>query len=359
MKIKSIKLEGFRCHSLITIDFGDNTNIIFGPNASGKTSIIEAVYIFGLLKSPRGIADRELINNVNDHFYIEASFVSSTLNKYNVSVGFNGEQKIVRKNKSIVKRMSDHIGIIDCVWFSANDLFLLSGSPQNRRTNFDRILCQISKVYFSALSNYKKFLKERNALLKRLIFENRKENIILLETINERLIFEGKRIINIRQKVIEKINEILLKKHSEIGYKNEALKIEYVPSVTEDMIEEKIISNVDEDIKHGNTSFGPHKDDYIFIINNKNIVYQGSQGQQRNAVLSLKLAEVELIYNVKKEYPILLLDDVFNELDLERQNRLLKGIEENVQTIITTTSISGLDKEIIRNSNLIELKGED
>ena len=154
------------------------------------------------------------------------------------------------------------------------------------------------------------------------------------------------------------MNQFLIDKQHEIGNVNEDLKIEYIENVKEEDFLIKLKDSFLDDLKHGNTSFGPHKDDYIFIINNKNIVYQGSQGQQRNAILSLKLSEVDLIYEVKKEYPILLLDDVFSELDRERQNKLLNSINKEIQTIITTTSLSEIDNKLVEDSMVIEVKGD-
>lgn len=359
MRIKTISLKNFRCYSEKKLDFHGQSTVFIGQNAVGKTSLAEAIYVLGMVKSPRITDDKAMIKEGNNSFFIEGEFESSTLNKYKICFGYNGEKRLIKKNGVSIKKLSDYIGIIDVVWFSANDLNLLSGSPQNRRANFDRIICQISKVYFTALSNYKNFLKERNALLKRLIFENRTTNNVLLEVINQRLVLEGKKIISIRRKIVSKINEILKEEKQKIGNENEDFKIDYLPCVSENEFESKLNDNFEEDLKRGNTCFGPHKDDYIFIINNKNIVYQGSQGQQRNAILTLKMAELNLLYEIKKEYPILILDDVFSELDKERQNKLLLGINKEVQTIITTTSISEIDEEVIKESNIIAMKGDN
>ena len=179
-----------------------------------------------------------------------------------------------------------------------------------------------------------------------------------METIDQKLINEAKKIINIRIKIVKKINEILKNIHFEISGTKELIQVEYVPNIEENVFEEELKKHIQDDIKHGNTSVGPHKDDYIFIINNKNIAIQGSQGQQRNAILSLKLSEVQLIYEVKNEYPILLLDDVFSELDKTRQNKLLKNINNEVQTFITTTSITDIEQEVIEHAELIHMKGD-
>ena len=358
MKINSLKLTNFRVYSAYSIMFSPSKTVLIGPNAVGKTSIIEAIYALGLAKSPRVSDDKEMIKNGKSAFFVEGEFCSSTNNKYRVSIGLDETKKVIKKNQTVIKKMSDHIGLIDCVWFSSLDLNLLFGSPQFRRRNFDRIMCQISKVYFGALSNYKKFLKERNALLKRLIFEKNKQLNVLLDAIDQQLVIEGEKVISIRKKTIAKINQLITKNKEKIGNDKEDFKIQYIENVNEKSFESALKNSLSEDIKRGNTSVGPHKDDYIFIINNKNIVFQGSQGQQRNAIISLKLAESDLIYEVKKEYPILLLDDVFSELDKERQNKLIMGLDKDIQTIITTTSLSDIDDDVVNNSMIIEMKGD-
>lgn len=358
MKINTISLQKFRCYSSFSHTFSKDLIIIYGPNAVGKTSLIEAIYLLSLTKSPRTLIEKEMVKEGENAFFIKGEFLSSVNNKYNISFGFDGEKKLIKKNSASVKKSSDYVGTIDAVWFSAKDLNLITGTPKERRSNFDRIICQISKVYFTALSNYKKLLKERNALLKWLIFENKTSNVVLLETVDQKLTNEAKKIIALRNKTINKINEILIKTHKEISGSDEVIQIEYVPNVSENDIVKELKLNLQEDLKHGNTSVGPHKDDYIFIINNKNIVSKGSQGQQRNAILSLKLSEVKLIYEVKKEYPILLLDDVFSELDKVRQNKLLENINNEVQTFITTTTISEIEEKTIKRAELIHMKGD-
>lgn len=359
MKINSIKLINFRSHKMSDFCFLNGLNVLKGANATGKTTVVEAVYLLGIGRSPRSADEKNLIKEDQNSFFVEGAFESSTNNKYVVSYGFDGSKKVIKKNKMLVKKISSYIGTIDVIWFSAFDLNLLSGIPQNRRSNFDRIMCQISKVYYTALSNYKKILKERNALLKRLIFENKKTDQLLLETIDQSICKEARILINIRRKTITKFNELLAKKTNEVEGISEILNIKYTPNVSEENIEDALKQSLNDDLKRGTTGVGPHKDDYIFIINNKNIAAYGSQGQQRNAIINLKLAEVELIYEVKNEYPILILDDVFSELDKKRQNTMLKSVNEEVQTIITTTSIDDIDECILKKSNIIAMKGDN
>ena len=359
MKIERLVVKNFRCYNEFEMHLSDEINIIIGKNAAGKTSLAEAIYALSFMKSPRVPDEKAMIKHGNEAFFIKGDFCGNLFSKYKITYGFDGNKKVIKKNQSLVKKMSDYIGTIDVVWFSANDLFLFVGNPQNRRSNFDRIMCQISKVYCSALSNYKKFLKERNALLKRLILENNNQLKVLLESLDESIIIEGKKIINIRTKTIHKINELLMKYCYAEDARKELLQIKYCNNVNFEDYEKVLNESYIEDFRRGSTTFGPHKDDYIFIINNKNIVEVGSQGQQRNAILNLKLAEVELINEVKKETPILILDDVFSELDDKRKNSILKQIPNEVQIIITATSLVEIDKDIVEKANIISLKGDN
>lgn len=358
MRINSLKLKNFRCYSSKEMAFSTQRTVLVGANAIGKTSIIESIYLLSIGKSPRTSIDSDLIKNGENAFFVAGNFETKT-SRFNVSISFEGNHKCIKKERNLIKRLSDYLGTVDVVWFSSDDLKLISGTPMERRISFDRIICQISKVYYDALSNYKKVLKERNALLKRLIFENNSKNRILLDVLSEKLIKEGKTIISIRSKIAKKISSLIAEKHCLIGSKEEIIELKYLPSIDINNYETRIKDSFNEDIERGNTSFGPHKDDYIFIINNKNIASQGSQGQQRNAILALKLAEVNLIYEVKKEYPILLLDDVFSELDKQRQNNLMNGLDKDVQTIITTTTISDIDKDILQSSNVVKMERRD
>ena len=219
---------------------------------------------------------------------------------------------------------------------------------------FDLVFCQISKDYLFMTNYYKKLLKDRNTLLKRLTFENRNDLQNLLEVITEQLIDYGNKIIEFRKNNIRKISEFASCNHYKISKNLETFELQYIPSFN--MLTKQIYDfSYAEDLKKGYTTIGPHRDDYSFIVNNKNVAIFGSQGQQRNAVLSVKLGMADFIFEIKKEAPTLLLDDVFSELDKERQNSLINSLNPNFQTIITTASISDLDKRILDNALIVEL----
>ncbi len=355
MVIDSIKLTNFRCFESFFVSFSNKTNIIYGSNASGKTSVLEAIYCLSLIKSYRCIEQNELINEKNEFFYVEGSISKESI-KEKISLFGNSHGRKIKLNNYEFKKLSDFIGYFNVVCFSALDFLLLKGSSKERRKLFDLVICQISKDYLVLSNNYKKVLKERNALLKRLIFENKSNLQMLLDVITKQLIELGIEIIKIRNEFIGKISKFAEIEHSKITNSKECLRIIYEPSVKIEEYEKQMVLSKEEDLKKGYTKYGPHRDDYIFIINNKNTAIYGSQGQQRNALLSTKLGMANLLSEAKKEAPVLLLDDVFSELDKDRQNAIVKCLNPNFQTIITAASIADLNEQIVSESKIINIE---
>lgn len=245
------------------------------------------------------------------------------------------------------------------VSFSNFDLIRLAGSSRDRRKIFEPIICQISNEYVSECNYYKKILNERNALLKRLIFEKKDTSLRLLEIVDQQLIERAKRIIQIRKKFVDDLNEKINNIHQKICNCSEDVYVKYLPSVEEEKMKTKLLENVENDIRKGTTSCGPHRDDFGFYVDGKNVATQGSQGQQRNMLITIKLAFVEMIKKQKEEEPILLLDDVFSELDKVRQNNLLEVVNNGIQTIISSATLSEIDENLLKNALIITLKKEE
>ena len=354
MTINKIKISNFRCFSDETFHFGPKYTIIFGNNAIGKSTILEAVHLISVCKSFRTNDYRELIRENQDYFYVEGFIEKDNIQDVFTFYADKNVKKAKINNFNLVK-LSDYVGSFNVVCFSSLDFLLIKGNPTDRRKMLDLVFCQISKDYLSVSNYYKKFLKDRNALLKRLILENSKQDRILLETVSEQLIFYGKQLIKYRRDFCKTLSSFAGPIHNKISENKEQFQLVYESCVDADY-EEKFSNAIEEDLRKGYTTIGPHRDDYIFIINNKNIMVFGSQGQQKNSVISLKLAMAELINEIKKEAPTLLLDDVFSELDKNRQNALVRNLNQNFQTIITTASISDIDKSIIDNSLIINLE---
>lgn len=357
MHLKTLKLNNFRCFLDVKVSFEQGVNVIYGLNAVGKTSLLEAVNYLVLTKSFKEYDDSVLFKEGTKSFSVNGS-VFAFDDEFKLKILRNQSGKVVFKNDCRFSKISDYVGEALVVSFSNDDLFNLNKGARERRKIFEPIFCQISKDYVIECNCYKKILNERNALLKRLTIENSESLKTLLETLDFQLVEKGKKIVEYRKTFIEKIRPLFVKKYSRIVKELEGVDIVYKPSCSVEELENKIKESKNIDIIKGTTNYGPHKDDYVFIINNKNIIDYGSQGQQRSVLICLKMAFVDYLFECKKDYPILLLDDVLSELDVERQNNLLKEIDKNVQAIISTATLSEINKEVLDKANIITLEKE-
>lgn len=354
MLIKELYLNNFRCYSYKKVEFDPSLTIIYGNNASGKTTILEAIHVLGLAKSYRASSDFDLIK-INELSYSVKGVILNQKRLDTVIVLNSNKVKKIKKNNDTYKSLADYVGYMNVVYYDPTDFSIFSGSPMLRRRFFDILFCQISKQYLTASSEYKRLLKERNILLKELSLKNDKATKNVLDVVTKQMIEHGKKMIVMREKITKKLEDFAFGMHKVLSSDKERLSLKYRPNVSINEYEYKLNNSLNEDLMRGTTLIGPHKDDYIFIINNKNIGDYGSQGQQKSAILSVKLASVELIYEVKKQYPIVLLDDVFSELDKFRQNQLIKMLNRKAQTIITTATISDVEPSVLSLARLIEL----
>ncbi|QAT41732.1 DNA replication/repair protein RecF [Aminipila luticellarii] len=341
MYITQVELQDFRNYESLNIEFHPNVNLILGKNAQGKTNLVEAIYLSSLGKSFRTSNDFEMIRFGKKFFRIK---IEAEKNNEDICVemAVSKESKAVKLNGHKIKKISELLESIYIVVFSPEDLKIVKEEPEKRRKFIDRELCQIRPVYFNNLSRYKKVLLQRNTMLK----ENTPK-VSLLEVWNQELCEYGSKIIMQRAEFVKKIDKISSEIHKNITNGKEKLRIQYESNVPfmKDLEEqkslflEKIHLNIEKDMLKRNTSVGPHRDDLKITINGIDIRKYGSQGQQRTAALSLKLAEIMLIKEETQEDCILLLDDVLSELDEERQNYLINSLS-NVQLFITSAEIS-------------------
>ncbi len=336
MIVKSLELKDYRNYDRLDLQFHRGTNILYGENAQGKTNILESVYLGGTTKSHRGSKDREVIR-----FGEEEAHVRILIEKNQITHRIDLHLK---KNKAKgvaidgipIKRQGELFGMLNLVFFSPEDLYIIKDGPGERRRFLDLELCQLDKVYLYHLANYNKALVQRNNLLKQIGF-----NRNLLDTLyiwDAKLTEHGRYIITARQEFILELNELTMPIHKKLTGGKEELLLKYEPNISFHEFDEKLRNSVDRDLALKMTNTGPHRDDMSFIVNEVDIRRYGSQGQQRTAALSCKLAEIELVKAVIKENPVLLLDDVLSELDRSRQNHLLNSIGE-IQTIITCTGL--------------------
>ena len=340
MVIEALDLQNYRNYELLSMKFSDKTNILYGDNAQGKTNILEAIYVAGTTKSHRASKDREIIAFDSDEAHIRMM-----VRKNNIPHRIDMHLKKT-KTKGVaidgipIRRAVDLLGIINIVFFSPEDLNIIKSGPAERRRFMDMELCQLDKIYVHNLVNYNKVLIQRNKLLKDIGFNPSLEDT--LDVWDEQLVSYGNELIKIRRNFVNNLNSIIYDIHGKLSGKREQLTLVYEPSVNEDDFMRRLIDSRDRDIRQKTTGDGPHRDDISFMLGDMDVRKYGSQGQQRTCALSLKLSEIELVKLVTGDNPVLLLDDVFSELDANRQNYLLDSID-NVQTIVTCT---GLDEFI-------------
>ena len=338
MIIKSIELRNFRNYENLDIHLDEGTNILYGDNAQGKTNILEAAYLSGTTKSHKGSRDKEMIRFGEKESHIR-TVVQKKEKEYQIDMHLRKSgSKGVAVNKIPIKKASELFGILNIVFFSPEDLNIIKNGPGERRRFLDSELCQLNKIYLSDLFQYNHILNQRNKLLKDIA---QKESLkSTLDIWDEQLVRYGASVIRSRREFVREMNEVIQRIHSSITGEKEQIELIYEPNVEEEQFLEILLKNREKDFKFKNTSSGPHRDDMCVKINHIDIRKYGSQGQQRTAALSLKLSEIHLVERKIKDVPILLLDDVLSELDVNRQNYLLESIK-NIQTMITCT---GLDE---------------
>lgn len=361
MFLENLKIDNFRNYKNIDLLFDNRLNVFFGSNAQGKTNLLEAIHVLSLTKSHRTNYDKELIHWDEEQSLL-TGLVKTKITKLPLEINLTNKGKIAKINHLEQKKLSNYIGYFNVVLFAPEDLQLIKGNPYLRRKFLDMEFGKISNNYLITASSYKSLLKERNAFLKNMKATN--QNQIYLETISEKLIEFATKYIYQRAIYIKKLEEIASKIHAEISNNKEKLEIQYKATVSntenvtiiKEQLENIFAKHLEKDILFGNTQYGPHKEDFNVLINGFKVSDFGSQGQQRTAALSLKLAEIDLIKKETGEYPVLLLDDVFSELDAERQQHLLLTIKDKVQTFITTPSVSDIDENTLRDAKMFHVE---
>ncbi len=333
MYISKIKLYNFRNYQEQEIEFNKNINIIYGDNAQGKTNIIEAIFLSSFGKSFRTNKEKELIQFGKENLIVETEYQKKDRDgKIKIEIA---NKKQISINGIKIKKLSEILGNINIVIFTPEDINILKNGPENRRRFLDMMIGQLRPNYVYYLNLYLKTLEQRNNYLKQIQEENKPQE--MLEIWDEKLAEYGEIIYKYRVDYVDKIIKKIKVIHKNITNEKEKIDIKYDSNCEQ---KDKYLQLLKErrklDIIKGFTTKGIHRDDFTVYIDEKEVKNYGSQGQNRTAVLSLKLAELNVVYDEIGEYPILLLDDFMSELDEKRRKNFLNNIE-NTQVIITGT----------------------
>ena len=365
MIIKKLNLNNFRNYSRLNLELNPKMNIFIGENAQGKTNILESICVLALTKTYRyGIEENLISFGKNKAKIVSKVKKGRLINTLEIDIEENNKKIMV--NNQEIKKVSDYISSLNVILFTPEDLEIIKGSPNIRRNLINIELSQVSKKYLTTYNEYNKILKMRNEYLK-MMLNSSKNNEIYIEIITNKLIEKAIIIYKERKKFIDKINENINSIYKNITGDDE-LRISYETNISLDNFEEETIKNTlsdklkrnyQKEINYGMTLYGPHRDDFSFYLNDNNLKNFGSQGQQKIAVLSFKLSEIDIFKEYSGENPVLLLDDIFSELDIKKRNRLLDYINKDIQSIITTTDLKSIRKKNIEESYIFEIKNKE
>lgn len=357
MKIGRLQLKNYRNYKKLDIELNSGLNIFIGNNAQGKSNILESIFVLALTKSYINVKDQYLINDGEDFSLIKANFYTDNVENI-LEVIITENSKKLKINNVEVKKYCDYISRVKVLIFSPYNVNFVKDGPNVRRKSINMVISQFSNNYVKLLQNYNAVLKKRNQFLKS-IDCFKEYNRFYFDAINDRFCSLAVEIVLERSKFITEINKVLGNIYYEItDYKD--LYFKYVSNVEvidkkDKMLEKfklKVKSMFDREKAYGMTLIGPHRDDFTFLLDGRELEIYGSQGQIRAAILALKLSELLIFKEKDGDYPILLLDDIFSELDIDKRNKLVKYILDDVQTIITTTDIDLIDKSLVSKSKV-------
>lgn len=357
MHIEKIELTNFRNYEKFKLSNLGDINIIIGDNGIGKTSIIESIYVSSIARTFKSNDETVMIKYNSDYFKVKIEINDhEKIKKLDYVLTSNGKKTKI--NGKLKKKISDYIFQFKVVLFSPDELKIIKESPMVRRNYLNVSLSQVNKTYIKLLNNYNILIKNKNEYLKKM-FINSNMDVKYLDILDEKIAELGLDIYNIRKEYVEKINR-KIKRIFKKFKKDDNVFIEYVSQFENKSISQIVTMfkknrNYEETI--GFTKIGVHKDDLIFLHNEKNAKEYSSQGIQKLILLSLKLAEMEVLVNDYYESPVLLLDDLFSELDIINQNSIINNLSREVQVFITTTDIKNVKPSLIKKANIIDLNG--
>ena len=349
--VKDLKFNNFRCFKSQKFEFKPNINIIIGNNGCGKTTVVEGISYLCLGKSFKNAKDKEVLAFDSEYFNIVSTIVEKEEKK--IVVGYDGTQKRIKNDELVYKTLSEHVGTYKLISFCPDDLEIIKGTPSKRRNFLDVFISQYDNLYLKTLMEYKKVLKMRNEFLKSI--ENNNYDQVMFEVLNEKLVQTGCRIIESREKYIKVLNNKVKEVSKRLLNNKKEISVEYLADVDAKDFNIVIKNNLKLDILSKTTTKGPQRDDILVNYDGNDASIYSSQGQIRITVLAIKLAIYELFASINSNV-IIILDDVFSELDIERQTYLMEYIKNVGQVFITTTEIDKLPIELRNESNILEIR---
>lgn len=372
MILRKVKLINFRNYKKLSLNLDKKINIFIGDNAQGKTNILESIYFLALTKSYRTV-DQNLIRKEAVAAKVNGEIKDNSIYR-SMSVEISKDSKIVRINNNEVKKISDYITNLNVILISPEDISIIQGTPAERRNFLNIELSQLSRNYIKKYNEFNKLLKIRNNYLK-MLYKSSNPDRRYLDSVTDNLIEREVDIYKERKMFIDKINEritqifenITGKKNFKVKYETNVEFSEYTDKCISDTLKERYNRNYMKEVENGMTLYGPHRDDLSFTLDNDDIKLYGSQGQQKVATIALKLSEIDIFKEVKDSYPIILLDDIFSELDTKSRNKLIGYINRDIQVVITSNDTKGLNKKFLDiakiskvvNGNVIEKVGKN
>lgn len=372
MILRKVKLINFRNYKKLSLNLDKKINIFIGDNAQGKTNILESIYFLALTKSYRTV-DQNLIRKEAVAAKVNGEIKDNSIYR-SMSVEISKDSKIVRINNNEVKKISDYITNLNVILISPEDISIIKGTPAERRNFLNIELSQLSRNYIKKYNEFNKLLKIRNNYLK-MLYKSSNPDRRYLDSVTDNLIEREVDIYKERKMFIDKINEritqifenITGKKNFKVKYETNVEFSEFTDKCISDTLKERYNRNYMKEVENGMTLYGPHRDDLSFTLDNDDIKLYGSQGQQKVATIALKLSEIDIFKEVKDSYPIILLDDIFSELDTKSRNKLIGYINRDIQVVITSNDTKGLNKKFLDiakiskvvNGNVIEKVGKN
>jgi len=358
LKIEHLKLTNFRNYDSLELDFNKNINIFIGNNGQGKTNILESIYVLSLTKSNRYGFDSDLIKFQEEVAKVEGTIRDDTLIKKQ-EVLITKFKKQLSINGKEIRKTRDYISNFCVISFTPNDLEIIKGSPSVRRNLLNIDISQLYNNYINYLNEYNSIIKIRNDYLKKLNL-NGNSDYRYLDIINEKLIEKADKIYSYRFTFLEKINKYLPNVYKKITgldglviqYDNSLGLEKYNSDTIKKKFGDKFKRNLHHELMQGITLTGPHRDDFLFSLNGMDMKNYASQGQQRMAIIAFKICELFIFKDILDSYPVLLLDDIFSEIDTKKRNKIIKFLKSDIQTIITTTDINDINDDLLKDASI-------